>query len=147
MKRLIHIFFMLMAATLLLSCKGDMHSLLKLPKIAAMPTDYAEIGDMQEDDCGNFKSSELNAQNQNGDVPTPCTCEGQLSNSYNSIDSSESKKAYQPFLLGGIPCALADAVHSFRYISFGGLVLSSTKPVYSIASRTYYIYVLRHIIR
>lgn len=147
MKTLAHIFFTLITAIFLLVCAKDV----SVAQAMLNDIDMTECGQSYKaaeafvDEC--VKSAALTTDNREGDVPNPCQCFVEDSESNNNSGRVTDRKVRSILLTDGHLCVIARRVHSVIHPASGGFAQCTTTPVFSLASRPIYIYVLRHIIR
>lgn len=147
MKILTHIFCTLITAVIMLLCAKDV-AVAQVMLDSAARTECAlqhEESNAYADEC--VRSAGLAIDNREGDVPNPAPCFVEESESFNNAGRVTDRKARSVLLTGGHPCVIARRVRSAILPSTGGFAQCTTTPVFSLASRSYYIYVLRRIIR
>lgn len=147
MKTLTHIFLTLMTAIIMLACAKD------VSVAQAVSGDAAAAECVQQqakdlafaDEC--VRSASRTIDNREGDVPNPVPCFVEESESFNNAGRVTDRKARSVLLTGGHLSVIARRVRSVIHPASGGFAQCTTTPVFSLASRSYYIYVLRRIIR
>ncbi len=147
MKYLAHILLAMMSAMLVLTCEKDALSEAEAFEGLAMHECVCQ-SDYSEGEAACFREVGHGIENKEGDIPSPCQFAAEESQPSSNADDATSRRV-RALLQQGVMLHLAcGRVRSLIHPSSGGgFMPCTTSPVYSLASRVYYIYVLRHIIR